>query len=60
MRPEYIDLTAGQIAVAAALIVINAAISLALRLGVERRLLVASVRTVAQLTLTTVGTLGLT
>lgn len=51
MRPEYIDLTAGQIAVAAALIAINAAISLALKLGMERRLIVASVRTVAQLAL---------
>ncbi|HUP18626.1 MAG TPA: iron export ABC transporter permease subunit FetB [Gemmatimonadota bacterium] len=51
MRPEYLDLTAGQVAVAAALIAINAAISLALKLGMERRLLVASVRTVAQLSL---------
>ncbi len=51
MRPEYVDLSAGQVAVAAALIAINAAISLALRLGMERRLAVASIRTVAQLTL---------
>ncbi|MDX1661772.1 MAG: iron export ABC transporter permease subunit FetB [Gemmatimonadota bacterium] len=51
MRPDYIDLSAIQVAVAAALIAINAAISLALKLGLERRLAVASVRTVAQLTL---------
>lgn len=51
MRPEYIDLSAGQVAAAAALIALNAAISLALRLGMERRLAVAAVRTVAQLTL---------
>lgn len=51
MRPEYIDLSAGQVAVAAALIAINAAISLALKLGIERRLVVASVRTVVQLVL---------
>ncbi len=51
MNPAYIDLSAAQVAVAAALIVVNAGISLALRLGMERRLLVAAVRTVAQLVL---------
>ena len=51
MWPEYIDLSAGQVAAAAALIAFNAAISLALKLGMERRLVVAAVRTVAQLTL---------
>jgi putative ABC transport system permease protein len=48
---QYIDLTAGQVAVAALLILVNAGISLALRLGMERRLLVAAVRTIAQLAL---------
>lgn len=49
MTGQYIDLTAGQVAVAALLILVNAGISLALRLGMERRLLVAAVRTIAQL-----------
>jgi putative ABC transport system permease protein len=48
---QYIELTAGQVALAALLILVNAAISLALRLGMERRLLVAAVRTIAQLAL---------
>jgi len=39
------------LALAAALILVNAAASLALRLGLERRLLVASLRTVVQLSL---------
>lgn len=47
----YIDLTPAQVALAAGLIVINAGISLALRLGMERRLVVAAVRTVVQLAL---------
>lgn len=47
----YIDLSAGQVALAALLILINAAVSLALRLGMERRLLVAAVRTIVQLAL---------
>lgn len=51
MTGQYIELTAGQVAVAALLILVNAAISLALRLGMERRLLVAAVRTIAQLAL---------
>lgn len=51
MNPGYIDLTAGQVALAALLILVNAAISLGLGLGMERRLLVASVRTILQLTL---------
>ncbi|HET9581336.1 MAG TPA: iron export ABC transporter permease subunit FetB [Gemmatimonadota bacterium] len=49
MTGQYIDLTAGQVALAALLILVNAGISLALRLGMERRLLVAAVRTIAQL-----------
>jgi putative ABC transport system permease protein len=48
---EYIRLDYWQVAVAASLVVISGAISLALRLGLERRLLVASVRTVVQLLL---------
>ncbi|MDX1624269.1 MAG: iron export ABC transporter permease subunit FetB [Gemmatimonadota bacterium] len=51
MTPGYIDLTVGQVAIAAALIVVNAVVSIALKLGMERRLAVASVRTVAQLAL---------
>lgn len=51
MTPSYIDLSAGQVALAALLILVNASVSLALRLGLERRLLVAAVRTVLQLTL---------
>lgn len=47
----YIDLTPLQVALAAGLIAINAGISLGLRLGMERRLAVASVRTVVQLLL---------
>ncbi|MGH2392775.1 MAG: ABC transporter permease [Candidatus Limnocylindria bacterium] len=51
MTGQYIDLTAGQVAVAALLILVNAGISLALGLGMERRLLVAAVRTIIQLAL---------
>jgi len=48
---SYHDLSAFDVAVAAALIVVNGAISLALGLGLERRLAVAAVRTVVQLLL---------
>ncbi|MGH7564024.1 MAG: ABC transporter permease, partial [Gemmatimonadota bacterium] len=51
MTGQYIELTAWQVALAAVLILVNAAISLVLRLEMERRLLVAAVRTVAQLAL---------
>ncbi|MGH7571951.1 MAG: ABC transporter permease [Gemmatimonadota bacterium] len=51
MTSQYIELTAWQVALAAILILVNAAISLVLRLGMERRLLLAAVRTVAQLAL---------
>ena len=51
MRPEYIDLSAGQVALAALLILVNGAVSLILRLGMERRLLVAAGRTILQLAL---------
>lgn len=45
----YLPLGLGGLALAASLILINAAISLAFRLGLERTLLVATVRMVAQL-----------
>ncbi len=48
---DYIELSAVQVAFAAALIVVNCLISMALRLGMLRSLLVASVRTVVQLLL---------
>lgn len=48
---EYLRLGYGQVGLAALLILINGGISLALRLGLERRLLVASVRTTVQLLL---------
>ncbi|HUP19201.1 MAG TPA: iron export ABC transporter permease subunit FetB [Gemmatimonadota bacterium] len=51
MSAAYIDLSLSQVALAAALILVNAAISMALSLGMERRLLVAAVRTVVQLAL---------
>ena len=46
-----ITLSAGDLALVALLILLNAAVSVALKLGLERRLLVASVRAVVQLTL---------
>jgi putative ABC transport system permease protein len=48
---NYVELTYTQVAWAALLMVINGAISIALRLGLERSLLWASVRTVVQLLL---------
>ncbi len=47
----YVELTYGQVALAALLIIINAAISLGLQLRLERSLLIASLRTVVQLLL---------
>ena len=47
----YLQLSAGQVALAALLILINGAISVALRLEIERSLLVAAARTVVQLLL---------
>lgn len=47
----YLSLGAGQLAVAAALLLVNGAVSIALRLGMEKELLLASVRTVTQLVL---------
>jgi putative ABC transport system permease protein len=49
MSPAYIELSYGQVGLAALLIVINGVISVLLRLGLERRLLLATVCTVVQL-----------
>ena len=51
MQSTYLELSLWQVAIAAALILINAGVSLWLRLGLERRLLVAAARTVVQLLL---------
>lgn len=51
MDATYLNLTYGQVALAALLIVVNGAASIALRLKLERSLLIASVRTVGQLLL---------
>jgi putative ABC transport system permease protein len=51
MDTSYLELSYGQVALAAALILVNVAISATLRLGLGRSLLVASVRTVVQLLL---------
>lgn len=48
---SYYDLSAWDVALASLLILINGAISIALGLGLERRLLVATIRTVVQLLL---------
>ena len=48
---DYVELSIGQVALAAALIVINGALSLWMRLRLERSLAWASVRMVAQLSL---------
>jgi len=48
---SYIQLSNVQVGVAAALIVVNGAVSIALRLGMGKLLLLAAVRTVVQLTL---------
>ncbi len=47
--PDYLELTYIQVGLAALLILINAGISLGLRLGLEKSLAVASVRTIVQL-----------
>lgn len=47
----YQDLSLIDIGLAAALIVVNGALSVALNLGLERKLLVAAVRTIVQLLL---------
>lgn len=51
MTPHYIDLAPWQVSIAALLVLVNAGVSLALRLKMEGRLLVAAVRTIAQLAL---------
>ncbi len=51
MNPNYVQLDYWQVAIAALLILINAAISLALWLNLERTLLWAALRTVVQLLL---------
>lgn len=51
MGGDYIELSAWQVALAAALILLNGAISVALKLGMEGRLAMASLRTVVQLLL---------
>jgi len=48
---DYIELTYWRVGAAALLIVVNGAISVALRLGLERTLFVASLRTIVQLLL---------
>ena len=49
MSADYISLTPGQVAIAASLILVSGAVSLALGLGLERRLALAAVRTIVQL-----------
>ena len=51
MDESYIHLSYWQVGVAASLILINGAISMALGLGLHRRLLVGALRTVVQLSL---------
>ncbi len=51
MSPDYIELTYGQLALAASLMVVCGAISLALQLGLERRLALGTLRTIVQLLL---------
>jgi putative ABC transport system permease protein len=51
MQREYITLGFSQLAIAASLIVVSAGISLALQLRLEKRLILATIRTVVQLLL---------
>lgn len=51
MEPSYIQISNGQLALAAGLILINIVLSVVLQLGLERRLLIASARMVIQLLL---------
>ncbi|MCZ6507601.1 MAG: iron export ABC transporter permease subunit FetB [Acidobacteria bacterium] len=48
---SYLELSYWRVAIAAALILVNAGLSVVLRLGIERRLLIAAARTVTQLLL---------
>ena len=49
--PPYVELTAFQVGLASSLILVNGLVSIILRLGMERSLLIAAVRTVVQLLL---------
>ena len=49
--PTYVELTYGQVALAALLIVVNGAVSIMLQLKMERLLAIASLRTIVQLLL---------
>ncbi len=49
MGSEYVELSFWQLVIAAALLLTSAGISLALQLGLEKSLLIASIRTVVQL-----------
>lgn len=51
MEQSYIQINNGQLALAAALILINVILSVVLQLGLERRLAIASVRMIVQLLL---------
>ena len=51
MQTSYVDLGAVEVGIAAALIAINGAISIVLKLGMERLLMIAAARTVVQLLL---------
>ncbi|MBW4537652.1 MAG: iron export ABC transporter permease subunit FetB [Myxacorys chilensis ATA2-1-KO14] len=51
MEQSYIQISNGQLALAAALILINVILSVVLQLGLERRLAIASVRMIVQLLL---------
>lgn len=51
MNTEYLHITTIDLAIAASLILVNVAISLALRLGLEMRWLIAGLRTIVQLVL---------
>ena len=51
MQPSYVELTYWQVGLAALLIVVNGAISVTLRLGMERSLVMGSVRMTLQLLL---------
>lgn len=51
MNPGYLQISLGQLALAAGLLAVNLGLSFALKLGIERRLLVAAVRMSVQLLL---------
>ena len=51
MSPDYLELSSFRVGLATLLILVNGAISLALRLGLHRMLGIAALRTVVQLLL---------